>query len=94
MKILSVSELKTHLSKNLRLIKSGERLLITERGKPVAEVGPPPVPEDLALRRLYEAGLLRLGRQKLSADFWNRSRPTDPSDSVRRAILEEREEGR
>ncbi len=33
-------EAKTHLSKLLRQARSGKRIVITQRGKPVAELGP------------------------------------------------------
>ena len=33
-------EAKTHLSKLLRQARAGKRIIITQRGKPVAELGP------------------------------------------------------
>ena len=35
-------EAKTHLSQLLDAVESGERIVITRRGKPVAELSPPP----------------------------------------------------
>ena len=40
MKDLSVSDFKTHLAAYLRAVKKGERFVITEHKKPVAEVTP------------------------------------------------------
>jgi antitoxin (DNA-binding transcriptional repressor) of toxin-antitoxin stability system len=37
-----VAELRQNLSKYLRLVGRGERLVVTDRNKPVAELGPPP----------------------------------------------------
>ena len=82
MKTVSVSELKVHLSEKLRAIKSGERLLITERGKPVAELVPPPAVPDQRLAELQADGAIRAGRQKLPLDFWERPRPVDSKGAV------------
>ncbi len=35
-------EAKTHLSRLLREVSGGKRILITQRGKPVAQLVPPP----------------------------------------------------
>lgn len=94
MKTISVSELKTHLSAQLRAIKKGSRLLITERGRPVAELGPPTCAPDQRLAELQAAGTVRIGRRRLSADFWERPRPADASASAREALLQERRESR
>jgi len=42
MTTVGVAELRQNLSKYLRLVGRGERLVVTERNKPVAELGPPP----------------------------------------------------
>lgn len=94
MKTISISDLKAHLSQQLRSIKRGSRLLITERGRPIAEVGPAPETTEQALARLQAAGVVRLGQRKLAADFWDRPRPSDEDGAVLEAILEERREGR
>ncbi|PYR70964.1 MAG: toxin-antitoxin (TA) system antitoxin [Acidobacteria bacterium] len=41
MKTVGVRELKNRLSEYLRHVRSGEGLLITDRGEVVAEMGPP-----------------------------------------------------
>ena len=94
MKTISVSDLKVHLSEQLRSVKRGECLLITERGKPVAELSPPSSAPDQRLAELQASGVVRLGRKELASDFWERSRPRDAEGLVRRALLEERDEGR
>ena len=38
---VGVAELRQNLSRYLREVKRGERLLVTERNRPVAELGPP-----------------------------------------------------
>jgi prevent-host-death family protein len=39
---VGVAELRQNLSLYLRRVEAGERLLVTDRNRPVAELGPPP----------------------------------------------------
>jgi prevent-host-death family protein len=39
---VGVAELRQNLSVYLRRIEAGERLVVTDRNRPVAELGPPP----------------------------------------------------
>ncbi len=41
MKTVGVAELRQNLSRYLRLVERGERLVVTDRNRPVAELGPP-----------------------------------------------------
>jgi prevent-host-death family protein len=52
---VGVRELRQNLSKYLRRVQRGERLEVTERGKPVAVLAPLGEPKD-ALDRLIAAG--------------------------------------
>jgi prevent-host-death family protein len=55
---VGVRELRQNLSRYLRRVAKGERLEVTERGKPVAVLGP--VDESSsALRRLVASGRVR-----------------------------------
>lgn len=47
METVSVRELRQHLSRYLRRVKAGERLVVTERNRPVAVLAPLPEEEDL-----------------------------------------------
>ena len=38
---VGVAELRQNLSRYLRRVKRGERLIVTDRNRPVAELGPP-----------------------------------------------------
>jgi prevent-host-death family protein len=42
MNTVGVGELRQNLSRYLRLVARGERLIVTDRNRPVAELGPPP----------------------------------------------------
>jgi prevent-host-death family protein len=91
-KTISVSELKAHLSECLRRVKDGERWTVTERGRPVAVLGPSPSHGD-KLEELAAAGVVRLGNNSLPSELWDLPQPEDLDDTVRRAVLEERAGG-
>ena len=54
---VGVAELRRNLSRYLRRVERGERLLVTDRNRPVAELGPPSV-TGAALDRLIAEGRL------------------------------------
>jgi prevent-host-death family protein len=62
METVEIRELKKHLSSYLRLVRSGETIVVTDRGEPIAELRPPveatkyPLLNDLARK-----GAVRLG---------------------------------
>ena len=94
-KTISVSQLKARLSEQLRKVKAGETVLITERGRPIGMMSPLPAEclgEDLT--ELVEAGLVRPASRPLDPGFWGQERAADPEGQVRAALLEERKEGR
>jgi prevent-host-death family protein len=92
-----VSELKAGLSAYLARVKTGEEIIVTERGRPVARLVPIPRTADHELERLRDMerrGLIKLGTGTIPPEFWNMPRPEDPGDGVLKALLEEREHGR
>jgi prevent-host-death family protein len=54
-KTVGVAELRQNLSRYLRRVERGERLVVTDRNRPVAELGPPPT-SGAELDRLIAAG--------------------------------------
>ena len=52
---VGIAELRQHLTRYLRRVEQGERLIVTDRNRPVAELGPPPT-TGAALDRLIAAG--------------------------------------
>ena len=52
---VGVAELRQNLSRYLRRVEQGERLLVTDHNRPVAELGPPPSAGE-ALDRLIAGG--------------------------------------
>jgi prevent-host-death family protein len=47
MDTVSVRELRQHLTRYLRRVAAGERLVVTERRRPVALLGPLPADDDI-----------------------------------------------
>jgi len=55
---VGIAELRRNLSVYLRRVAEGERLVVTDRNRPVAELGPPPSTGE-ALDRLIASGRVR-----------------------------------
>jgi len=95
MKRATISELKNRLSAYLKEVQAGETILVLDRDQPVARierVGAEAHPEGL-LARLERAGLLRRGRGGMPIKLLRSTAPKS-KDSVVKALLLEREEGR
>jgi prevent-host-death family protein len=74
MEKVGIRELKTHLSRHLKKVQSGKRLLITERGRTIATISPVGTPPalDWAYRMVAE------GRAQ-----WNGDKPGIPQNPVK-----------
>ncbi len=92
---ISVSELKAKLSEQLRRVKAGEEVVVTERGRPVAVLSPVPKAKagSAELTELIRAGLVRPPKHRLRDDFWDAPIPNDRRGAVLAALLAERREG-
>jgi prevent-host-death family protein len=73
MRTIGIRELKAHLSQVLRDVQGGERVVVTDRGRAVAELGPPAAealaaltPEQVGRERLLAAGELRVAESPRS----------------------------
>jgi prevent-host-death family protein len=89
---VSVVELKARLSEQLRLVKAGHELIVTERSVPVARLVPLDEKERQSSRRLRltREGTLRPGRGRLPKIL--QSAPAGPGvgPDVLAALLAER----
>jgi len=47
METVGIRELKTHLSRHLKRVRGGARLLVTERGRSIATINPVEAPADV-----------------------------------------------
>lgn len=62
MNTVGIAELRQNLSKHLQRVQAGERLIVTDHNRPVAELGPPPS-SGVALDRLIAEGRVRPPRR-------------------------------
>jgi prevent-host-death family protein len=67
METVGIRELKTHLSRHLKRVQAGNRLLVTERGRSIATISPVDVPVDVD----WAHQLVADGRAQ-----WNGGKPT------------------
>lgn len=85
---VGIRELKNRLSQYLKRVKTGERVVVTERGQPVAIISPPAVtPADQRIEGMLREGIARWGGGK------PRGAPRPPrikGPSVAEAVIEDR----
>ena len=89
MKTAKIAELKAHLSKYLRMVRKGERVLVFDRDEPIAQLVPIPRKVESWRQRMAREGRLRLGTQD-----WEtlRIKPIDKKIDVQQALRDIREE--
>jgi prevent-host-death family protein len=92
-KTASVSALKARLSAFLDIVRRGDEVLVTDRGRPIARLAPVTGAHSGRREELIRTGRLRAPRAKLPKDFWSRKRPEDPKGKGLDALLAERESG-
>ncbi|TAN24483.1 MAG: type II toxin-antitoxin system prevent-host-death family antitoxin [Acidobacteria bacterium] len=97
MKRASISEAKNNLSALIDGLRSGNGVLITDRGRPVARLEPVragDLSEDEALAALVRDGLVT-PRKHAPSETWLREPPIKVAGvDLTAALLEERREGR
>ena len=64
---VGIADLRQNLSLYLRRVENGERLLVTDRNRPVAELGPPPSTGGALDRLIAEGRVTRPIRRGLPA---------------------------
>ncbi|HSW29714.1 MAG TPA: type II toxin-antitoxin system prevent-host-death family antitoxin [Longimicrobiales bacterium] len=102
MKKASISILKAHLSRYVDAVKSGDEVIVTERGRPVARLSgldPSREPAGRVALLIREGRLRPPWRPGATAEFLAHAggsgRPAvDPTGRSLSALLEEREGGR
>jgi prevent-host-death family protein len=90
----SISELKARLSAFLDLVREGDEVLVTDRGRIIARIAPVrgAALEDSRCELLVRTGQLLLPTDPLPKRFRTASRPADRAGRSLAALLEERAE--
>lgn len=95
MRTVGIRELKNRLSEFLRLVRSGERILVTDRGVVVAQLAQPtPAAEESphpALHQLVRDGKARPGAEN-RAELYESLEPLLEPGEAERLLDEERAE--
>lgn len=96
MRRASIAALKARLSEYVAAAKAGEEIIVTDRNRPVARLGPvkAPLRREAQLTGLIRAGLVRPALRSLPREFWERPRPRDRQARALAGLIEERTEGR
>ena len=89
MHTVGIRELKANLSRHLRRVRSGARLVVTERGRAIASIQPVETPDEVE----WALGLVASGRA-----HWSGGKPEGASPRARHkggktvseAVLEDR----
>lgn len=94
-KTASISELKAKLSAFLDVVRQGNEVLVTDRGRLIARLTPVQDDDREESRRelLLRGGQLRAPTASLPNDFFDRGRPLDLDGRSLAVLLEERGEG-
>lgn len=96
MKKASITILKAHLSRYVDAVKSGEEVIVTERGRPVARLSRLDPARDPSGRvaQLVREGRMRAPTRPASGQVAPAPGPGDPEGRSLAAVLDEREDGR
>jgi len=85
-----VRELKSSLSEHLRRVSAGESIVVTDRGKPVARLVPPDLPEGIV--RMMREGRLHWSGRKPDFSKVRLARLNGPGKTISDLLIEERYE--
>jgi len=100
MRVVNVKELKVRLSAYLREADRGEVFLVTDRGRVLARLAPPPTGRDLEpaeasdpIARLVALGCRPPLRQRRPTDYrWGPQSPSLSAEDVEKLLDESRED--
>lgn len=89
MDTVGIRELKAHLSRHLKRVRSGTSLMVTERGRSIATISPVDTPADVAwAHRLVTEGRAQWSGGKPAGNA--RSARPSAGRTVSDAVLEDR----
>lgn len=91
----SISQLKASLSAYLDIVRAGDEVLVTDRGRVIARLAPVSggVSDDSRRDALIRSGRIRPATARLPKNFWAVPHPRDAEGGSLAALLNERAEG-
>lgn len=91
----SISDLKARLSAYLDIVRQGDEVLVTDRGRVIARLSPVngTLLEESRRESLIRSGRLTPPTAALSKAFWKAPHPDDPEGRSLAGLLAERGEG-
>lgn len=91
----TISHLKSHLSAVLDLVKGGNTLVVTDHGRPVAQISPYAAGDvERTLVDLVRRGLIRPAKKELDVSRLHPELAPDPGGVALHTLLDERQTGR
>ncbi len=97
MESTSISHLKAYLSRYISIVKTGEDIIITDRGNPIAKIVPIKRSNrnmNAHLKELERTGIIKFGSGKIPGNFWDMPRWKDQNSMARRLLRKERDESK
>lgn len=91
----SISDLKARLSAYLDIVRQGDEILVTDRGRVIARLSPVSggVLENSRREALIRSGRVTPPTTSLPKNFWKVAHPKDAKGRSLAALLAERSEG-
>jgi prevent-host-death family protein len=94
LKRVGIAELRQNLSRFLKLVADGDRIVVTDHNKPVAEIGPP-TSGMTKFERLIAQGIIEPAEDPTGFEDWEPLPPYKPGEkTLTEILLEMRDEER
>lgn len=93
MRSVNISSLKARLSAHIRMVRSGEEVLVCDRNKPVARLIPCSPEDHPGTERLIARGILKAPlKKRSSAISWPRPPGNVTAETMQKVWQQERDE--
>jgi len=94
MRSTNIADLRNHLTRYLREVRSGEEIVVLDRRRPIAKIVPLAIDSDDAEEAaLLADGLMRKGTGVIPASFWRARRSSLAQRAAVEALRADRDEG-
>ena len=94
MRSTNIADLRNHLTRYLREVRSGEEIVVRDRRRPIAKIVPLVIDSDDAEESaLLADGLMRKGTGVIPPSFWRARRSSVTQRAAVDALRADRDEG-